>query len=220
MVDVTTPLPGSAPAFTDVRLPHEPRAIVLLLHGGAEGGTRPVDGRSLSWRRGRVLSRHLAPPLKADGVGVVLLRYRVKGWNARPGALPDPVTDARWALEEIRRQHDVPVVIVGHSMGARTGVAVADDPSVLGVVALAPWLPKDEPVGPLAGKVLHAAHGRRDRITSARATLQFVERAGKVADATFVDMGAVGHYLLRQSRLWNLVAVRGVQQILDPSGQR
>ena len=35
----------------------------------------------------------------------------------------------------------MPVVLLGHSMGGRTAVAVADDPSVVGVVALAPWLP-------------------------------------------------------------------------------
>ena len=214
MADVTSPLPGATPTFTDVRLPKDARAIALVLHGGAETGTAPVDARSLSWRRGRVLSRHLAPALKADGIGVLLLRYRVKGWNARPGSEPAPVQDARWALDEIRRLHDLPVVIIGHSMGARTAVAVADDPSVRGVVALAPWLPKDEPVDGLAGKVLHAAHGHRDRITSARATLQFVERAGVIADASFIDMGAVGHYLLRQSGLWNLIAVRSVQGIL------
>ncbi|MCX6399907.1 MAG: alpha/beta fold hydrolase [Propionibacteriales bacterium] len=219
MTDLTSPPPGTAPAFTDVRLPKDPRAIVLLLHGGAEHGTRAVGLRSLSWRRGRVLARHIAPALKADDVGVVLLRYRVKGWNARPGALPDPVQDARWALDEIRRQHDLPVVILGHSMGARTAVAVADDPSVLGVVALAPWFPKGEPVDALAGKVLHAAHGRRDHITSAKATLQYVERAGLIAEATFVDMGPVGHYLLRQSGLWNLVALRSIQKVLDPSSE-
>ncbi|MFC7502814.1 alpha/beta hydrolase [Nocardioides sp. CPCC 206347] len=205
-----------APKFTDVRVPKDPRAIVLVLHGGAEHGPGPVGIRSLSWRRGRVLARHLAPALKADGIGILLLRYRVKGWNARPGALPDPVQDARWALDEIRSRYDLPVVILGHSMGARTAVAVADDPAVLGVVALAPWFPKDEPVEALAGKVLHAAHGTRDHITSPKATMRYVERAGVVAaEASFVDMGPVGHYLLRQSGLWNLVALSGVQKILN-----
>jgi alpha-beta hydrolase superfamily lysophospholipase len=214
MTELTVPLPGSAPAFTDAFLPDAPRAIALVLHGGAEHGEVPVDSRSLSWRRGRGLARQISPVLNADGIGVVLLRYRVKGWNAAAGVVPAPVTDARWALDQIREQHDLPVVVVGHSMGGRTGVAVADDPSVRGVVGLAPWLPIDEPVAPLAGKVLRAAHGRRDRITSPKATRAYVERAGEIADAEFTDMGRVGHYLLRQVPLWNAVAMGSVREIL------
>jgi alpha-beta hydrolase superfamily lysophospholipase len=204
----------AAPAFTDVHLPASPRALVLVLHGGAEHGHVPVDGRSLSWRRGRALARHLAGPLSHEGVGVVLLRYRFKGWNARPGQEPAPVSDARWALDELAGEHGLPVVVVGHSMGARTGVAVADHPSVAGVVALAPWLPPSDPVEPLTGKVLRAAHGRRDRITSARATRKYVERAAAVADAEFTDMGPLGHYLLRGVSLWNAVATASVREIL------
>ncbi|KRB72858.1 hypothetical protein ASE01_22050 [Nocardioides sp. Root190] len=211
---MTTPLPGTVPAFTDAYLPARPRAIALVLHGGAETNEEPVGGRSLSWRRGRGLARQISPILVADGIGVVLLRYKLKGWNAGPGGLPSPVPDARWALEELRSRHDLPVVIVGHSMGARTGVAVADDPAVRGVVALAPWLPKDEPIDPLAGKFLRAAHGRSDKITSARATRAYVERASAIADADFTDMGRVGHYLLRRVPLWNAVAVASVREIL------
>ncbi|QSR25813.1 alpha/beta hydrolase [Nocardioides aromaticivorans] len=204
----------TSPTFTDEHLPASPRAIALVLHGGAEHGTMPVDGRSLSWRRGRALARHLAGPLNGDGIGVVLLRYRVKGWNAAAGALPSPVPDARWALDALAAEHGLPVAVVGHSMGARTGVAVADHPSVRGVVALAPWLPPSDPVEPLAGKVLRAAHGRRDRITSARATRKYVERASAVADAEFTDMGAVGHYLLRRTSLWNAWATASVREVL------
>lgn len=204
----------TAPTFTDEHLPASPRAIALVLHGGAEHGTMPVDGRSLSWRRGRALARHLAAPLTNDGIGVVLLRYRVKGWNAGAAALPSPVPDARWALDALAAEHGLPVVVVGHSMGARTGVAVADHPSVRGVVALAPWLPPDDPIAPLTGKILRAAHGRRDRITSARATRKYVDRAAAVADAEFTDMGAVGHYLLRRTALWNAWAAASVREVL------
>lgn len=214
MVDVNVPEPGTAPAFTDVWLPDQPRAIALVLHGGAERTDQPVDGRSLSWRRARALGRHLAGRVGADGIGVVVLRYRVKGWNAGSGREPSPVPDARWALDELAEEHGVPVALVGHSMGARTAVAVADHPSVQGVVALAPWLPADEPVAPLAGKVLRAAHGRRDRITSARATRRFVERAAVVADADFTDMGLVGHYLLSGVPLWHAFTVAGVRELL------
>ena len=101
-------------------------------------------------------------------------------------------------------------MLLGHSMGGRTAVHVADDPRVAGVVALAPWLPRGEPVAPLvanaAGAPLRAAHGRRDRITSYRATSDFVDRATAAgADATLEDMGWAGHYLLARIQAWNAV---------------
>jgi pimeloyl-ACP methyl ester carboxylesterase len=211
---MTSRPPVSQPTVTDVRLPEGMRAVVLVLHGGAEQGDQPVDARSLSWRRGRQLARDVARPLASDGIGVALLRYRMKGWNAGPGAAPAPVSDARWALDELVRRHDLPVALVGHSMGARTAAAVAAHPSVRGVVALAPWFPQGEPVEPLAGKALRAAHGRRDRVTSAGATRRYVERASRVCDAQFTDMGDVGHYLLRRVGAWNAVAVAGVREVL------
>lgn len=77
-----------------------------------------------------------------------------------------------------------------------------------GVVALAPWLPAEEPVATLAGRRFAAAHGRADRITSFAATEAFVRRAGAVARSTeLVDMGAVGHYLFRRRAAWNEFAL-------------
>ncbi|WGL52567.1 alpha/beta fold hydrolase [Nocardioides sp. BP30] len=204
----------SAPTFTDVRVPRDARAIVLLLHGGAVHGTQPVDGRNLSWQRARWLLRDVTPRLRRDRIGGVLLRYRVKGWNAAPGGEPAPVQDARWALERLSEQYDVPIVLAGHSMGARTAVAVADAPGVRGVVALAPWLGPGDSADHLSGKVLRAAHGSMDRITSPAATAAFVERARRTSDATFTDMGPVGHYLLRRVRAWNAFTVASVREIL------
>lgn len=203
-----------SPSITDTWIPPQPRAITLVLHGGAEHGTDPLDHRSLPWRRGRLLGRHLAARLNHDGIGVALLRYRVKGWNAGVAEAPAPVIDARWALDELTRTHDLPIAIVGHSMGARTGVSVADHPQVRGVVALAPWLPVDDPVAPITGKMLRAAHGRHDRITSPRATRAYVERAASVADAEFTDMGGIGHYMFRRMALWDAVATASVREIL------
>ena len=193
--------------------PAEPRAVVLVLHGGKDRSRQVVDGRSLSWRRAATLQRALEPDLHAAGVATWLLRYRHRGWNGGSG----PVADARWALAEVRRLGGaVPVVLLGHSMGARTSVHVADDPAVRGVVALAPWFPAGEPVAALAGRHLLAAHGSRDRITSARATAAYVERARAVAaSAELRDMGPVGHYLLAGVSAWNEVARRGVLAQLD-----
>ena len=124
--------------------------------------------------------------------------------------------DARWALDRLREAHgDVPVVLLGHSMGARVAVHVADDPSVVGVVGLAPWWSADDPVTTLRGRALRSAHGRRDRITSFRETGRYVARAAEVADSTELrDMGALGHYMLSGSRRWHDVAVESVLDVL------
>jgi predicted esterase len=189
----------------------DPRAVVLVLHGGQQHSTQPV-GRSLSWLRAAALQRAVAPTARRTGAATWLLRYRQRGWNG--GA---PVDDARWALERVRHEvGEVPVVLLGHSMGARTAVHAAADPAVTGVIALAPWFPPGEPTRGLAGKHLHAAHGRRDRITSYAATEAYVERARSVAaSATLRDMGPTGHYLLHGLRDWNRVAIDGVRSLLE-----
>ncbi|GAB3781244.1 alpha/beta hydrolase [Nocardioides pacificus] len=181
-----------------------PRGVVLMLHGGLQHSDLPVDLRSASFLRTAAMHRVIAGRVRAAGVSAWLLRHRVRGWNDG-----DPVPDARWALEEVRRAHGaVPVVLLGHSMGGRTAVHVADDASVVGVVGLAPWWAPGETVRTLAGRHLVGAHGTADEITSPIATRAYVERALSVAaSAAFQDMGPVGHYLLKGVRAWNDVAV-------------
>lgn len=186
-----------------------PNGLILMLHGGQEHDESAVDGRSRSWLRSAWMMRQVWRQAHAAKVSIWLLRYRVVGWNAATSTMPAPVTDARWALDEVRTELGrVPVVLLGHSMGARTAAAVADDENVHGVVALAPWFPPGEPVQPLAGRHLAAAHGSGDRITSAQATRDFVRRAESIAtSAEFRDMGPVGHYLLRSIPRWNHFAI-------------
>lgn len=202
----------ATPLVTALDTVGAPAAVVLVLHGGKDRSREPVTNRSLSWQRAAALGRTLGRRLDEDAVAVRLLRYRSVGWNG--GA--DKIADARRALDSIHDElGDLPVVLVGHSMGARTACRVADHRLVRGVVALAPWLPPTEPVDALAGKELHAAHGRRDRITRAADTRAFVERAARVAGATsYTDMGDRGHYLLRGIHAWNGFAVDRVRRIL------
>ncbi len=185
-----------------------PRGLVLMLHGGAEQDTQPVTAHSRPWQRSRLMMAQLQRPFHRAGLDVWLLRYRFTGWNHGHGTHPSPVADARWALDEVRATHGgLPVVVLGHSMGARTGATVADDPSVHGLVALAPWFPPGETVEPLAGRHLVAVHGRADRVTGFDATTSFVRRAERVAaSAELVDMGELGHYMLKGIGRWNAIA--------------
>lgn len=202
------------PLLTRLSPATTPRGVALVLHGGAVRSHRPVDGRSASWQRARVLQRAIAPRLHAEEVAVWLLRFRVRGWN--DPSSPSPVADARWALDRVREELDVPVALVGHSMGARTAVRVGDAPAVRGVVGLAPWLPDGETVRPLAGRHLVLGHGRSDRITSFALSRAYAERSRAVArSVVFRDMGDVGHYLVRDSRRWNAFTVDAVLEVLD-----
>jgi predicted esterase len=205
--DTLTDVPAPSLTRLDPTAPptSPPSAVVLLLHGGKPHGRDQVGARSASWRRMAALQRGVAPRLHEAGTTTWLLRYRERGWN---GTGASATEDARWALAQVREElGGVPVVLLGHSMGARTAVHVADDPSVVGVVALAPWWDRSDPVSTLTGRHLRAAHGRADRITSARMTRDYVRRAAPVAVSTgFEDMGRVGHYMLRRVGHWEAVA--------------
>jgi pimeloyl-ACP methyl ester carboxylesterase len=190
-----------------VRQPGAPavRAVALVLHGGREVSVARVTARQLAVLRMVPIARHLASVGEADGLGVWRLRFRHRGWN--DGA--DTVADVRWAVQQLRgHQGGLPVVLVGHSMGGRAALRAADEPGVVGVVGLAPWVEPGEPYKQVIGRRLLVVHGTRDRTTSATNSKTLVDAvradsAPASADATFVHLRHGGHAMLRRARTWN-----------------
>jgi pimeloyl-ACP methyl ester carboxylesterase len=190
--------------------------VALFLHGGKVTSREPVTTHQLAVLRVAALAAAVHRRIANSGIAVWNLRFGVRGWN---GAEASPVTDALWALEQIRLHVGVPVMIVGHSMGARAALRVAGDGSVRGVVALAPWLPPGEPMADLKGRSLLIAHGRDDRITDPAASARYVERARLVAEsARFVEIPGDGHAMLRHSGTWNRLISTNLLDQLQRSG--
>jgi len=178
------------------------RAITLVLHGGQAVNTSPTMARQLAVLRLIPVARSLASAGGSMGLGVWRLRFRYRGWNKEAA---DPVTDVRWALQRLREQHgDVPIVLVGHSMGGRAALRAAAEPGVVAVLGLAPWVPPGEPIEQLRGSRLLVVHGLRDRMTSHAASKQLVDAVrGAAAEATCVNLRRSGHAMLRRFPLWN-----------------
>ena len=189
-----------------------PRAAVLVLHGGKAHSRDAVEVNQLTVRRMRPFARDLAA--LGDDLAVVQLRYRIRGWNDT-GA--DVLADVAHALAVVdHRYHDVPVVLVGHSMGGRAALRCAGHPTVRGVVALAPWLPGTEPVEQLAGRDVVVLHGTRDLTTSPDASGRFVARARPVARrAQFLRVPWSGHGMLLRASTWHRLTAAFVAVMVD-----
>lgn len=200
----------AAARLTIGRVPARTVAIALLLHGGAEVGRDPVrawSGPALRMRPiGWAIRRH------ATGVAPAYLRYRHRGWN---GDAADPVRDVAAAIGRLGERHpDLPIILVGHSMGGRAAVRAAVDPRVTGVVALAPWLPRGEPTQQLAGVDLVVIHGTDDRRTSPELSADYAHAAEGVARSSrYLAIPGGDHAMLRHASTWHRCTADAVATI-------
>jgi len=148
------------------------------------------------------LQRSLRSRPEAEGWVVVAVRNTTAGWNS--DADPPPVRDAREALSVVRdRFAGLPIVVVGHSMGARVAIRVADAAGVVGVVGLTPWVPARESVASLERKHVSLAYAGEEGYAECRqaAVEAFAERARSVA-ASVVVQELPGPHRMQPLRPW------------------
>jgi pimeloyl-ACP methyl ester carboxylesterase len=177
---------------------------VLVAHGGQSMSEAPVTATQLAVLRMLPIAAAIRQAVGADGIEVRRPLFGVRGWN---GPLASPVADLIAVLDEIHvKSPAVPVVLVGHSMGARAAVRAAGHPAVIAVAGLAPWLPPGEAVDQLAGRRVLLAHGTADRITSAADTWVYAGRARAVTDVTAIEVSRGDHPMLRRAPLWHAIA--------------
>ncbi len=191
--------------------------VIVVAHGGQSASTEPTSALQPAVLRMIPVAAAIRSALRGSGAVVLRPRFRVRGWN---GAQASPVGDLKTELDGIAAAYGpVPVVLVGHSMGARAAVRAAGHPAVSAVAGLAPWLPLGEPVDQLAGRRLLVAHGTADGITSPADTWAYAERARALAEVAAIEITDGDHPMLRRARLWHAIAAEFARAALgEPAG--
>jgi len=205
--------PGGA-GLKFAHLPPQPKAVVLVFHGGSVTSTR-----STGWWAGPVARMvpigHYIGRREPD-VAVALLKHAVGGWN---GSGSSALRDADWALGLLRtRVPGVPIVLVGHSMGGRTAAHRLGADGVVGAVLLTPWLPESDPTGDLTGRTLVVLQAKWDRTCPIAQTEVWLARAAAAGAAIDREiLSFAEHAMLLRFPTWHRLAARGVRRVLVES---
>jgi predicted esterase len=197
-------------------VPRNPDGLVLVLHGGGSRRSGVMVSPTqlsvlrmvpIAWRIGRAGRGRLA---------VYRLLNSTRGWATDR----TPVDDAMWALEQLIDTHgptDLPVSLVGHSLGGRAALLAGTHPRVQTVVALNPYLYPHDGKTQLRDRRVLIAHGTRDRVANP-ATAEAVARAlSRTATLSFVRVVDAKHAMLARHRAFNTLAADFVLSSLDAS---
>lgn len=196
------------PRLIDVVAPKRPRGIVLVLHGGDRRPDPAVSPRQLSVLR-MVPVGHAIRRAAHRRLAIFRVLNSRRGWDQDHTA----VRDAIWALERARDRlgAELPVSLVGHSLGGRAALLAAGHPGVRSVVALAPWVEPSDPVTGVDGRRILFIHGTQDRVAKlerARQLAASLDRQG--AEVAFVEVRGGTHAMLAHRRHFDGLAAQYV----------
>ena len=182
----------------EMRVTGDGPTAVVCVNGGQASEVEGTWSASLEW-----LVARLAPQF--PGLTFAEVRYRIKSWKR----LDDCIADARAAIREVGADR---TLLLGFSMGGAVSIAAADEPSVVGVLGLAPWIPERLSLETLRGKRFDVLHGSLDRwlpgipgvsATSSRRGFERVRALG--VDGTYALIPGALHGIALRARSGRLV---------------
>lgn len=190
------------------KVPKAPEAAVLVLHGGGarRKGVR-VSPNQLSVLRMIPIANRLARAGRGK-VAVYRLLNSARGWDSTH----TPVDDVRWALEKLRASlpPQIPLGLVGHSLGGRAALLSAGEDGVKCVVALAPWVEaQDGDIDATECEVL-IVHGTADRIADPRRSAAVADRLRRTAQVAYVRVVGAKHAMLSRHDTFSTLATQFV----------
>lgn len=192
------------------RRPRDPRGLVLVLHGGASReGSPMVSPAQLSVLRMVPIAARIATAGRGR-LEVHRLLNSSRGWDVEH----TPVHDVAWALERLRADRpDLPVSLVGHSLGGRAALLAGGMDGVRSVVALNPWIHPEDRVD-LTGRRVLVVHGCRDRVALPERSEALARRLARSAEVDYRTIPEARHAMLRHGRQFERAATDFVVETL------
>ena len=175
---------------------------MLVLHGGASRPDRAeVSPAQLSVLRMVPIARRVARAGHGR-LAVHRLLNSTRGWDTTT----TPVDDVRWALGRVRERYgDLPVGLVGHSLGGRAALLAGGEEAVRCVVALNPWVYPDDDAD-LAGRPVLVLHGTADRVASIDRARAVAASLARRTDVELREVPDGNHAMLPRAREFEVPA--------------